>query len=101
MDRKFAGLLGAVGAIVSAGPGLAAPAVNVEQAMHAESYADLLRPIPNARATLQAADAAVTDGSAAVVLVQFHHHHHHRYRRRYHRHHHHHSMMAVPAPKPA
>ncbi len=63
--------------------------------MQAASYADLLRPIPNAQALLAAAEvpagqpAPASDGrDPAVQQVQYyrhhhhhHHHHHHRYRR--------------------
>jgi hypothetical protein len=96
MDRKIAGLLGAFGALAAGSPAMAeTPAL--EGVMHAASYADLLRPIPNASALLQASDAAMAEGPANVEMVQYHHHHHHRYRRRYRRHHHHHhSMMVFP-----
>ena len=102
MDKKMAGLLGALGALAAGSPAMAEiPAL--EGVMHAASYADLLQPIPNASALLQASDEAMTEAPAAIVMVQYHHHHHHRYQRRYRRrHHHHHSMMVFPnAPKPA
>ncbi len=55
MDKTLAGLLGAVGALMTASPGQAvagqAPAQDVLQAA---SYADLLRPIPNAVEQLKA-----------------------------------------------
>lgn len=54
----------------------------------AQSYADLLNPVPNAVEMLRADNAAQATRSAArVQLVQYHHHHHHQYRR----HHHHHN----------
>ena len=102
MDKKIAGLLGALGALAAGSPAVAETAA-LEGVMHAASYADLLQPIPNASAMLQVSDAAITEDPAAVVMVQYH-HHHHRYHRRYRRrhHHHHHSMMVFPdAPKPA
>ena len=100
MDKKIAGLLGACGALAAGSPAMAEP--GLEGVMHAASYADLLRPIPNASTLLQVSDAAVTDSPATVEMVQYHHHHHHRYHRRYRRrHHHHHSMMVFPnASKP-
>ena len=100
MDKKMAGLLGALGALAAGSPATAETSA-LEGTMHVASYADLLQPIPNASAMLQAADAAMTEDPAAVMMVQY--HHHHRYHRRYRRrHHHHHSMMVFPnAPKPA
>ena len=108
MDKKIVGLLGAVAAVgtLSATP---APA----DVLQANSYADLLEPIPNAGALLQAIDeSAPVKASENVQLAQFYHHHHHhhhhsfyrryryyddapvvvvpRYRRYYHHHHHHH-----------
>ena len=103
MDKKMAGLLGALGALAAGAPAMA-DTLALEGVMHAASYADLLQPIPNAGSLLQASDEAMTEDPAAVVMVQYHHHHHHRYHRRYrrHHHHHHHSMMVLPnAPKPA
>lgn len=80
----MAGLLGAL----AAGSPAMAETLALEGVMHAVSYADLLQPIPNAGAMLQASDKAMTEDPAAVVTVQYHHHHH--------------SMMAFPnAPKPA
>ena len=95
MDKTVAGVLGAVGALVAGVSAQASPA-NVLQA---ESYAELLRPIPNAAATLRALE---TQEAAALEQVQYyypppprpyyyhHHHHHHFYRPRYYYHHHHH-----------
>jgi hypothetical protein len=81
------------------------------QALTANSFADLLEPIPNATALLQAIDESAPIPSAEhnVQMAQFYHHHHHhhhsqyryderrivvvprQYRRdRYHHHHHHH-----------
>ena len=105
MDKKTAALLGAFGAL-AAGPAAMAEPFALQNVMHAASYAELLRPIPNAGALLRASDKAMAEAPAAVEMVQFHHHHHHRYHRRYrrrhHHHHHHHSMMVFPnAPKPA
>jgi len=72
--------------------------------LQANSYAELLQPIPNAVATLQAIDEQAppqaTDGDVQVAQYYHHHHHHHHgyYRRgpviviphrRYYHHHHH------------
>ena len=111
MEKKLAGLLGAMGALTAITPSQAA-APSFEEAMRAESYADLLRPIPNAAVLLREANAlAAAEPRPEVMTVQYyhhhhHHHHHHRfyrpgyyrpafrvpgyYRPRYHHHHHHH-----------
>jgi len=106
MDKKIAGLLGAVAALTSMNAANAAtPAAPVPtETMQAGSYADLLNPIPNAVALLIADDTArsgksLSEDMGGVQLAQHHHHHHHRYRRRHrhHHHHHHHSnFMAIP-----
>jgi hypothetical protein len=101
MDKKIAGLLGAVAALASmTAANAAAPAP--AETLQATSYADLLNSVPNAVAQLIADDAARSGKSSAedlngVQIAQLHHHHHHhRYRRR-HRHHHQHSnFMAIP-----
>lgn len=102
MDKTVAGLIGAVTAIAAAAPSHAATPVplTMDAAMQASSYADLLTPIPNALALLQAAAEAssnpmpsTSEGTATVQEVQYyhhhHHHHHHRRYRHYHHHHHH------------
>ncbi len=111
MDHKLAGLLGAFGALASMGTAQATP-VNATDALQAHTYADLLKPIPNATATLEALDRETDSTEPNVQLAQFfiehhhhhHHHHHHAYRRfraeprvvviprgyRHHHHHHHH-----------
>jgi hypothetical protein len=111
MDKKIAGLLGAVAAVSAMG-GAQAASVDPAQALRAASYADLLNPVPNAVA-LQIADdnARLAKASDEMQVAQVevrigHHHHHHRYHRRVivvpprrhrHHHHHHHShYMAVP-----
>jgi hypothetical protein len=115
MDKKIAGLLGAVATLGAFGAAEAAPAPAPTDVLRANSYAELLQPIPNAAATLQAIDeAAPAPARENVQLAQFYHHHHHhhhhhsfyrrydydeyaprvivvpRYRRYYHHHHHHH-----------
>ncbi len=122
MDKKIAGLLGAVAALTSMDAAQAAPepTPNPTETMRAASYADLLTPIPNAVALLDADDAArsqrqAPEGANGVQVAQYHdhhhhhhhrrtiiirrhhhHHHHHHYRRHHHHHHHHSQYMAVP-----
>ena len=111
MDKSVAGLLGAVGALAAVGsaPASAAPVMTPETVLHANSYADLLKPIPNAVALRQAfIDAHASDATALeaeagrpeVMTVQYyrhHHHHHHRYyQRRYYHHHHHRGVRIGP-----
>jgi hypothetical protein len=62
--------------------------------MRARSFSELLQPIPNAAAVLQAVDEKTADRAqdgplAGAQLAQYHHHHHHHWWR-WHRHHHHH-----------
>jgi hypothetical protein len=90
-----------VGALAAGAPAQAAVAPQTfETVMQARSYADLLRPIPNAAAILQSAPAMTAqDDAGSVQLVDDHHHHHRTYRRRRVRsHHHHHSQMEIPQP---
>ena len=110
MDKKLAGLLGAVGAFAAAASAQAATAgaPGIEEAMRADTYADLLKPIPNATALLRVSDAAAAEAPARLMHVQYyhhhhHHHHHHRYyrpryypQRVFHRHHHHHHRYHQP-----
>jgi hypothetical protein len=114
MDKKIAGLLGAVAALGSMNAAQAAPSPDPTEVLRANSYAELLEPIPNASALLRAVDEARSEPSADanVQVAQYYHHHHHhhhhhafypryydpygpvvvvpRYRRYYHHHHHHH-----------
>ena len=75
----------AAGGAVATTPETASPAAGPQ------AYADLVRPIPNALAALQADDLnrALTDGDVHDAQYYHHHHHHHRWWRRYHHHHHH------------
>jgi len=94
MEKRVAGLLGAVAAIGTLGTAQAATAPATEPAtvLQANSYADLLQPIPNAAATLKVIDdgAPVASAEPRVQLAQAHHHHHRTIVIRRHRHHHHH-----------
>jgi hypothetical protein len=76
MDKKIAGLLGAVGALASLDTAQATIPTDSTTMLKAQSYADLLNPIPNAAAILKAADEA-GDTSGVRVAENAHHHHHH------------------------
>lgn len=87
MDKKIAGLLGAAAALTVTSGAQAAPTPQAKLAP-AASYADLLKPVPNAVAVLRDDEAGRTEAPARVELAQFfrHHHHHHGF---FHHHHHH------------
>jgi hypothetical protein len=89
MEKKIAGLLGAVATLGALNAAQAAPAPSPapSDVLRANSFADLLEPIPNAASLLQAIDesAPVQSVDGNVQLAQFYHHHHHH-------HHHHHSQ---------
>ena len=58
MDKTLTGVLATIGALVPlAGAQAAVTQADVEKAMHAESFAELLKPVPNAAAILKLADA--------------------------------------------
>jgi hypothetical protein len=113
MEKKIAGLLGAMATLgaFSAAQAAPTPAPAPTDVLRANSFADLLEPIPNAIALLQAVDesAPAPSADANIHLAQIyierhhHHHHHHAYRprivvvpppryRHHHHHHHHHSF---------
>ena len=116
MEKKIAGLIGAVAALGAFGSAQASPAPVQDPTaiLKAGSFAELLDPIPNAASLLQAVDeraATSTEGDMQVaqIFIQggaHHHHHHHSQYRRYaprvivlpprrrphHHHHHHHSQ---------
>ena len=105
MDKKIAGLLGAVAGLATMGAANAAvqtPATD-SPLPAASSYAELLAPVGNAAELLVADDAArLQQGEAHVQLAQYHHHHHHHHhtkiiirRRHYHHHHHHHHPRVI------
>ena len=102
--NKVVGLVGAISGLATLD---AAQAATVESPntiglTGAQSFAELLEPIPNALAVLRAMDAAEAARAAeeaaadpTVTLVQYHHHHnrwrrHHHHNRWWRRHHHHH-----------
>lgn len=123
MDKKIAGLLGAVAGLATLSAAQAAPAPTVAtEPMQATSYADLLAPVANAAELLKADDAMRAQQTAAPSSAELqvaqayypypnppppyayspyyhhhhHHHHHHRYVRRPHHHHHHGTFVGVP-----
>jgi hypothetical protein len=89
MEKKIAGLLGAVATLGAFNAAQAAPMANPAPAeiLNANSFADLLEPIPNAAALLQVVDEAgpISAPDENIQQVQFFYHHHHH-------HHHHHSQ---------
>ena len=94
MDKKIASLVGAFTSLASMHSAEASPAHNMADIVSPRSYAELLKPIPNAAALLKAVDSAAAARAELEVkrnpnvkLAQYwdnypHHHHHH---------HHHHS----------
>jgi hypothetical protein len=110
MGKKIAGLLGAMATLgaFSAAQAAPMPSPPPTDILRANSFADLLEPIPNAAALLQAVDESgpVSSADGNIQLVQYHHHHHHHHhhglgrvvrralvgpRHRHHHHHHHHN----------
>lgn len=119
MDKKIAGLLGAVASWVTMGAANAAtqPMPDPSEALQASSYADLLAPVENAVALVKADDTArqreqqrapegaqqdVPEGNMQLAdwgggYYHHHHHHHHHQAYRHHHHHHHHtSYIGIP-----
>ena len=92
MDKKIAGFLGAVASLSTLSVTQAAPPAQPTEVLNANSYADLLKPIPNAATILKTIDErdGVVGDEATLQTVQYRHHHHHHHRRRHHHHHHHH-----------
>src|SRR5690348_5982654 len=98
MDKRLAGLLGAVASVATVGAAQAAmPAAETGSPIpQASSYAELLGSVPNAAELLQADDQSRVEQAGGVQLAQFHHHHHHHHHRviiRHHHHHHHHVIV--------
>ena len=126
MDQKLAGLLGAVAglATMSTAQASTGPAPDPAEALQASSYADLLAPISNAAAVLQADNAAGAKAAERVNEIELaqayytpyysppysypyryplynyhHHHHHHHHHHAYaHHHHHHHNNAFIGIP---
>ena len=94
MDKKVLGLATAVAVLTPVGAAQALPASN-PGTLQAQSFAELLAPIPDAVEKLKASDAVLTERDADAAKVElaqyyYHHHHHHRFFRPFFRHHHHH-----------
>ena len=68
MDKKIASLVGAITSLASMHSAEASPAQNVTDIVSPRSYAELLKPIPNAAALLKAVDSA--DAARAEVGSQ-------------------------------
>ena len=100
MEKKIAGVLGAVAALTTLTAAQAAPT----DVLRANSYAELLNPIPDATAKLRVLnerEASQPAEQEKTLQLAYHHHHHHHHRayfrrpvivvphRRYHHHHHH------------
>jgi hypothetical protein len=94
MDKKIAGLLGAVAAFGTLNGAEAAPAPTPDpsEALKVNSYAELLEPIPDAVKVLRAIEeqSPVKPWEDNIKVAQwYHHHHHHHHHHGYWRHHHH------------
>jgi G3E family GTPase len=117
MEKKTAGLIGALAGLATMGSAQAAsqapPHPDVqspEQLMRVASYADLLKPIPNAAEIMRAQQAQPPVQKAQYYQDQrpeeHHHHHHHHHHHAYyppphhhhHHHHHHQSGLTVVIP---
>jgi hypothetical protein len=108
MGIKIAGLVGAMATLGAFNAAEAAPVPGPAPTdiLRANSFADLLEPIPDAAALLRAVDESgpIASADENIQLAQYHHHHHSQYRRyspriivvprrfRHHHHHHHHSF---------
>ena len=83
MEKKIAGLIGAVATLGALSPAEAAPMASPPptEILRANSFADLLEPIPNAVSLLRAVDEAAPtpsmDGNLQPAQYYHHHHHHH------------------------
>ena len=91
MEKKVAGLLGAVAALGALGSAQAAPASDPSppDTLKVNSYADLLEPIPNALKVLQEIEAQAPvkpwEDNVKVPPRRYHHHHHHHHHHGYYR----------------
>lgn len=103
MEKKIAGVLGAVAALGALSTAQAATGPNPADVLTANTYADLLEPIPNAPQVLQALDSqpATQTAEANVQVAQLYirHHHHHHHHGYYHHHHHHWRAPVVVVPR--
>ena len=98
MQKTIAGLLGAAAALGTLGVAQAAPTLERSDLLKANSFAELLEPIPDAAARLKLVEESQANAEGNVQLAQLyyrryhhhHHHHHHHFWRRFRHHHHHH-----------
>jgi hypothetical protein len=106
MDKTIVGIVGAVAGLATVGGAQAATPATQDAGgvLAAQSFAELLDPIPNALAALRAADSAAAAAPArdeaemkvAQLYIGVGHHHHHRSFRH---HHHHHRGVVVRVPR--
>jgi|SRR5579863_5345662 hypothetical protein len=102
MDKSLIGLIAAIG-VATPFAGAHATAVTSEDAARAlrvSSVAELLDPVPNSIAVLDALDSNPQQEAAKAdkgVQLAYHHHHHHYYHHHHHHmywhHHHHHNSF--------
>jgi hypothetical protein len=98
MDKKIVGLVGAISGLMSLSTAQATTVPLTETALSsAQSFGELLDPIPNAAALLRVADEAAAaagrhnqTGTNPNVKLAYDHHHHHHYHHHHHHHHYHH-----------
>ena len=103
MDKRTLGIMGAITSLTAATAIGAEAAPSAPQPVtRAQSYAELLDPIPNAVERLALVNSQTEPDGARLIKAQYvdgpvahHHHHHHNHyrrhwRRRHHHHHHHH-----------
>jgi hypothetical protein len=97
MNKQMLGM--AAAALTSlVGAAAVAPADGAVR-MQAQTYAELLQPIPNATEQLKIADMQAGPADARLIEAQYtnsHHHHHYRRHRRTQHHHHHHNNAPNP-----
>jgi hypothetical protein len=112
LDKSIVALLGGASALALVSGGSAAVASPTSEATSlkpAQSFGELIDPIPNAVNVLRAEAQRAGDPGDPVRLAQLyfgyphHHHHHHHYsywywRHRYYHHHHHHNHIVIPLP---
>ncbi len=89
---KVCGLIGAVAALTIGSMQIAAAQPDPAEILQAQSFAELLRPIPNAMAALSAVEAQPAASGGGERMAQdydygYHHHHHHHHHHHYYHHH--------------
>jgi hypothetical protein len=98
MSKQMLGMTAA--AITSLVCGAAVAPADGAVRMQAQSYAELLQPIPNATEQLKIADMQAGPADARLIEAQYTNHHHQHYRRHWRRrpqpHHHHHNNGPNP-----